>query len=151
MKEKHSTLVDFAVYVCDVVEKTAGMKWNAQKMVYKFAQKNGSRSHQQLSMYWALYLKKIMYHFPEHLGSPKNTDEVHGYLKDAFCFTRRKDLLREARGIDGNGKMIKVMVSFSAALDKLPQKDFNDYMDFVKTWVEKNIGDFNEVMQSEDA
>jgi len=153
MKEKYSQLVDFSNWICEQAKKI-GVTSNFFEpllMVRLFAKEKGLRSHEQLSLYWGSWIPAILYHFPESIGKPKNREEIHNYLKFAYCFTKRQDLLQESRCVDANGKASKTMIPFSSALDKLPQKDMNDYLNFVKEFVNTNIGNFEKVVNSEDA
>ena len=151
MKEKYAQLKEFAEFV---VKNSQTILATPQKessemvsyLISAYAQAKGVRSLDQLALYWGTWLNKILYHFPEHIGQPKSTEAIHSYLKFAFCLLKRNDLLEETRCVNADGSKGKAMVPFSAALDKMKVKDMNEYLTFVKEWVQNNIGDFESVM-----
>jgi len=154
-KENYQKLIDFAEYAVNsqkVLEPAValGVQFTAEWLVQQYAAQKGNRSLEQLSMYWAVWLPGIMSHFPESLGQPKSRQQLHNWFKFVFCHTKRDDLFDEVITRDPQtGEKKKMLVAFSAGLEKLAVKDMNEYMTFVQEWTENNIGDFNKVIEEE--
>lgn len=94
---------------------------------YYIELKAKNRSYNQLQLYWGAWLPTILYFLKDNIKL-NDTEELHIYLKEYYCYKNNKTEYYKQIDILGKKRYICL---FSINFDKCKQEVFNDYINFV--------------------
>lgn len=94
---------------------------------YYIELKAKNRSYNQLQLYWVAWLPAILYFLKDDIKL-NDTEELHIYLKEYYCYKNNKTEYYKQIDILGKKRYICL---FSINFDKCKQEIFNDYINFV--------------------
>ena len=119
---------------------------DGQSFKLKSIDKSEYRSIEQNRYYWKVALPACQYYLNElnHCPDPKNKQDIdnsHYTVKLLYCFEQRPDLIEIQKYYDPKQKkVVERAIPFSIKIEKMGQKAFNEYMDFIRKRVAISSG-----------